>query len=101
LTPEPGVRELIAAARAAGKRLALASSSKRAWIDATLSALALDDVFEAIVAGEEVATGKPAPDIYLEAARRIGVAPERCIAIEDSPKGVVSANAAGMYVIGL
>lgn len=101
MQPEPGVRELITTAKANGQRLALASSSTRIWIEATLAGLSLGDTFEVIVAGEDVPDGKPAPDIYVEAARRLGLEPESCIAIEDSPKGVVSANAAGTYVVAL
>ena len=58
-------------------------------------------LFEATVSSEEVAHGKPAPDVYLEAARRLGVAPERCVAIEDSANGIRSAKAAGMRVVAI
>jgi beta-phosphoglucomutase-like phosphatase (HAD superfamily) len=59
------------------------------------------DAFQATVSSEEVARGKPAPDVYLEAARRLGVAPERCAAVEDSHSGIRSAKAAGMRVIAI
>jgi beta-phosphoglucomutase-like phosphatase (HAD superfamily) len=59
------------------------------------------DAFGATVSSEEVARGKPAPDVYLEAARRLGVAPERCVAIEDSANGLRAAAAAGMPVIAV
>ena len=101
LEPEPGVWALITAARQRGKRLALASSSRQSWIAATLAGLAMTDVFEVIVSGEMAPHGKPAPDIYLEAARRLGVLPRRCIAIEDAPRGVTAAKAAGMYAIAV
>jgi beta-phosphoglucomutase-like phosphatase (HAD superfamily) len=61
----------------------------------------LADAFRATVSSEEVAHGKPAPDVYLEAARRLGVAPESCAAIEDSHSGIRSAHAAGMRVIAV
>jgi HAD superfamily hydrolase (TIGR01509 family) len=82
-------------------RLALASSSNRPLIDAVLEAAGIAGLFEATVSSEEVERGKPAPDVYLEAARRLGVAPERCTAIEDSANGIRAAHAAGMRVIAI
>jgi HAD superfamily hydrolase (TIGR01509 family) len=80
-------------------RLGLASSSNRPLIDAVLEVAQLAQYFEVTVSSEEVPRGKPAPDVYLEAARRLGVAPERCAAIEDSHGGIRAAKAAGMRVI--
>ena len=80
-------------------RLGLASSSNRPLIDAVLTTAGLDSLFEATVSSEEVAHGKPEPDVFLEAARRLGIAPERCAAIEDSANGLRAAHAAGMRVI--
>jgi len=99
LPPLDGARELIEAARARGLRVAVGSQSIAAWVAATLRATGLDGRFDAIVSGDEVERGKPAPDVYLLAAKRLGVAPERCLAIEDSPAGVQSAAAAGMLVV--
>jgi HAD superfamily hydrolase (TIGR01509 family) len=82
-------------------RLALASSSNRAVIDAVLHASGVGHLFEATVSSEEVARGKPAPDVYLEAARLLGVRPERCAAVEDSDNGIRAGNAAGMRVIAI
>jgi HAD superfamily hydrolase (TIGR01509 family) len=82
-------------------RLALASSSNRPLIDLVLARAALADAFETTVSSEEVARGKPAPDVYLEAARRLRVAPERCAAIEDSGNGIRAAHSAGMHVIAI
>jgi HAD superfamily hydrolase (TIGR01509 family) len=79
--------------------LAVASSSNRPLIDAVLDISGLKECFRATVSSEEVARGKPAPDVYLEAARRLEVAPERCAAVEDSHSGIRSARAAGMRVI--
>jgi HAD superfamily hydrolase (TIGR01509 family) len=82
-------------------RLALASSSNRAIIDAVLEQAGLTKLFETTVSSEEVARGKPAPDVFLEAARRLSVAPECCAAIEDSANGIRSAHAAGMRVLAI
>ena len=81
--------------------LGLASSSNRALIDAVLLLAGLTEFFTATVSSEEVAHGKPAPDVYLEAARRLGVDPHRCAAVEDSHGGIRSAKAAGMRVIAI
>ena len=81
--------------------LGLASSSNRPLIDAVLELAGLTEYFRATVSSEEVARGKPAPDVYLEAARRLGVAPERSAAVEDSHGGIRSAKAAGMRVIAI
>jgi HAD superfamily hydrolase (TIGR01509 family) len=77
----------------------LASSANREVIDTVLRASGLAGVFGATVAGEEVARGKPAPDIYLEAARKLGVDPTRSAAVEDSSNGLRAAAAAGMEVV--
>jgi HAD superfamily hydrolase (TIGR01509 family) len=82
-------------------RLGLASSSNRPLIDAVLAATALDEVFEVTVSSEEVARGKPAPDVYLEAAQRLDLEPAACAAIEDSANGIRSARAAGMRVLAI
>jgi HAD superfamily hydrolase (TIGR01509 family) len=82
-----------------GFRLALASSSNRELIDTVLRRLGLAALFEVTVSSEEVSRGKPAPDVYLEAAGRLGVDPARCAAVEDSASGIRAAHAAGMRVI--
>jgi HAD superfamily hydrolase (TIGR01509 family) len=79
--------------------LGLASSSNRQLIDEALELAGLAACFKATVSSEEVARGKPAPDVYLEAARRLGVDPTRCAAVEDSHGGIRSAKAARMRVI--
>jgi HAD superfamily hydrolase (TIGR01509 family) len=96
----PGARE--AAERLAARwPLGIASSSNRPLIDAALELAGLAHLFQATVSSEEVPRGKPAPDVYLEAARRLGVAPERAAAIEDSHAGIRSAKAAGMRVVAI
>jgi len=79
--------------------LALASSANREVIDVVLDGAGITERFGATVSSEEVEHGKPAPDVYLEAARRLGVAPADCAAVEDSTNGLRSAHAAGMVVI--
>jgi HAD superfamily hydrolase (TIGR01509 family) len=81
--------------------LGLASSSNRELIDRALEVSRLAPYFRATVSSEEVDRGKPAPDVYLEAARRLGVEPARCAGIEDSANGIRSAHAAGMLVVAI
>jgi HAD superfamily hydrolase (TIGR01509 family) len=81
--------------------LALASSSNRELIDLVLELTGLGQFFRATVSSEEVARGKPAPDVYLEAAQRIRADPQRCAAVEDSENGIRSAKAAGMRVVAI
>ena len=82
-------------------RLGLASSSNRPLIEAVLTGSELAGRFEVTVSSEEVERGKPAPDVFLEAARRLGLAPERCAAVEDSANGIRAARAAGMRVVAI
>jgi HAD superfamily hydrolase (TIGR01509 family) len=86
---------------AAAFRLGLASSSNRPLIDFVLTAAGIAPLFEVTVSSEEVANGKPAADVFLEAARRLGIAPGRCAAVEDSGNGIRAARAAGMRVIAI
>jgi HAD superfamily hydrolase (TIGR01509 family) len=86
---------------AASRPLGLASSSNRELIDLVLELAGLDRFFAVTVSSEEVPHGKPAPDVYLEAARRLGVEPSRCAAVEDSENGIRAAKAAGMRVLAL
>jgi HAD superfamily hydrolase (TIGR01509 family) len=81
--------------------LGLASSANREIIDLVLQLAGLADAFRATVSSEEVEHGKPAPDVYLEGARLLGVAPTACVAIEDSSNGLRSAAAAGMAVVAV
>ena len=79
--------------------LAVASSSNRPLIDTVLETAGIAGCFSATVSSEEVERGKPSPDVYLEAARRLGVVPQDCVAVEDSANGIRAAAAAGMRVI--
>jgi HAD superfamily hydrolase (TIGR01509 family) len=96
----PSARESVKAL-AAEWPLGLASSSNRHVIDLVLDLAGMADAFRATVSSEEVAAGKPAPDVYLEAAKRLGVTATDCAAIEDSTNGIRSAHAAGMAVIAV
>jgi HAD superfamily hydrolase (TIGR01509 family) len=95
----PGAQGAVRRLADAGLRLALASSSNRVLIDAVLQRLDLASSFTVTVSSEEVARGKPAPDVYLEAARRLEVEPPACAAVEDSASGIGAAHAAGMRVL--
>ena len=89
----------VQALAAQGTTMAVASSSRRHALEGKLALTGLDRYFDVIVGGDEVAHGKPAPDVYLEAARRLGVHPTDCVAIEDADLGAESAAAAGMRAV--
>jgi beta-phosphoglucomutase len=97
---KPGLMELLAYLSARKIPTAIVTSSEREYADLSLRAAGLEARrFAEIVTGEQVANGKPAPDIYREAARRLGVEPTRGLAIEDSDAGIMSASAAGMICV--
>jgi mannitol-1-/sugar-/sorbitol-6-/2-deoxyglucose-6-phosphatase len=98
---KPGVAQALSFARDSGLRVALASSSPSVIIRAVLDTFGLRSAFEVIHSAEEEARGKPAPDVYLTAARKLGVEPAECVALEDSPNGVLAAKAAGMKCIAI
>jgi beta-phosphoglucomutase-like phosphatase (HAD superfamily) len=87
--------------RARGLRLALASSSAPPIIAATLAGLSLSDMFEFAVSGHDVERGKPAPDIFIEAVRRLGLRREACLVVEDSFNGLSAATAAGVRCVAV
>lgn len=99
--PQPGARELLAYLDEKGIPHALASSSPREIIDGTIAAQGWDSHFAIRISGDEVPEGKPAPDIYLETARRLNVDPLASLALEDSPNGARAAVAAGMITIAV
>jgi HAD superfamily hydrolase (TIGR01509 family) len=96
----PGAREAVVGCARVWP-LALASSANRPIIDLVLDLAGLKGSFAATVSSEEVAHGKPAPDVYLEAARQLGLTPAQCVAVEDSSNGIRSAVAAGMAVVAV
>jgi len=98
----PGAVELVLGLRAAGIKSATATSADRIKLDANLAAIGLEEAdFDALVCGNDVVHKKPFPDIYLEAARRLGVAPADCLVIEDAPEGIRAGKAAGCVCVGL
>lgn len=101
LTPMPGLRELIQRLKDDNIAIALATSAPQPNVTHTLSELGLADAFAIIVRGDQVPQGKPAPDVFLEAARQLSVPPAQCLVFEDAPMGVAAAQAAGMRVVAL
>ena len=97
----PGAAELIVFGQSAGLCLALATSGRRSYVDAVLAEVEFTGRFDIEVTGEDVTQGKPAPDVYLLAAERLGVAPARCIVFEDAPVGIAAAVAAGMRPVAV
>jgi HAD superfamily hydrolase (TIGR01509 family) len=96
----PGARELLAAVRAAGVRTALVTATARHLVEVALETIGADQ-FDAVVTADEVTENKPHPMPYLTAARLVGADPTRCVAVEDSPNGVLSAAAAGCAVLAV
>jgi HAD superfamily hydrolase (TIGR01509 family) len=101
VAPRPGAVALLDALAGAGVPIGLASNSRRIFVELVVGSAGLADRFAVVVTGDEVARPKPAPDIYLDACRRLGADPTRSVALEDSPTGIAAARAAGMRVIGV
>jgi HAD superfamily hydrolase (TIGR01509 family) len=97
----PGAKDLLAALHAAGYRQALGSSAPPANLEAIITLLGIAPLLDAVVSGEQVAHGKPAPDIFLAGAARLGIAPAHCLVIEDAPAGVAAAHAGGMRCLAV
>jgi HAD superfamily hydrolase (TIGR01509 family) len=100
LEPIPGILPLLERLTALGLPLAVASSSPRRVVELTLKKSGLADFFPVTVCGEEVEHGKPSPDIFLKAARLLAARPRGCLVVEDSPRGIEGARAAGMATVG-
>ncbi|HSV67355.1 MAG TPA: HAD family phosphatase [Mycobacteriales bacterium] len=96
----PGARELVAAVRAAGLPTALVTSTPRDLVEVALRTIGAENV-DAVVAGDEVRHNKPHPESYLRAAGLLGLRPADCLAVEDSPAGIASAEAAGCAVLAV
>ncbi len=99
--PMRGVLDLLMLLNEAGVPTAIASSAPARWVVGAVERLGIRPMFGAVVTGDEVAHRKPSPDVYLEAARRLGVDPARSVAIEDSGPGLTAARAAGMKAIAI
>lgn len=101
LSALPGVRTWLERLREAGVPCAIGSSTHRANIDLSLGLIGLAPFFREIVTAEDVRQGKPAPEVFLTGAARLGVAPERCVVFEDAHVGIAAARAGGMKVVGV
>jgi beta-phosphoglucomutase len=101
LTPLPGVLSFLRALRAAGFRQAIASSAPPDNVTAIVAAAGFEGLFDAMASGEHVPNGKPAPDLFLHAARLVDVSPARCIVVEDAAVGVLAGRRAGMKTVGV
>ena len=101
LQPKPGLSTALDFVQERKWGCAAASSGDRVYIDVVLDVLGVRSFFQALATGDEVAEGKPNPALYLLAAARLGIAPSDCVALEDSPRGVQSAKAAGMRCIAV
>ena len=99
--PRPGVERWLDEAERLGLAVGIASSSDRAWVEEHLGRHGLLDRFRCLRTREDVARGKPAPDLYLAALEALGAGPEEAIAVEDSPNGVTAAKAAGLYCVAV
>jgi HAD superfamily hydrolase (TIGR01509 family) len=98
---QPGVRDRLEEARDAGLGTAVASSSSRAWVEPWLSRHGLRDLVDVVCTRDDVARVKPAPDLFLLAADRLGVEPPGCVVFEDSPNGLRAARAANMWAVAV
>lgn len=101
VTPQPGLRELLSHLDDAAMKTAIASSSVLTEIFAVTDGLDITYYFDVFCSAEEVEHGKPAPDIFLYAAQKIGLPPDQCLVLEDAPKGIEAAKAAGMMSIAI
>lgn len=99
IAAKPGLFELLAFLDQRGLRLAVATSSEAEYAEFSLRSAGLAGRFAVVVTGDQVTRGKPAPDIYVEAAARLRVKPDRCVALEDSEAGILAASGAGMIAL--
>jgi HAD superfamily hydrolase (TIGR01509 family) len=101
IEPLPGAMELITSLHARGFRLAIASSTPRSNLDVIAADLGLYPYFPVLLCGDDVRRGKPAPDLFLTAAERLGVPPPNCVVLEDAVGGVQAAKAGGMKCVAI
>lgn len=98
---KPGARELLCVAKEEGCKLGIATSNSRELAEAALAHLGILDCFDVVLTSCDVHAGKPAPDVYLEAARRVEVSPENCVVFEDVPMGILAGKNAGMMTVAV
>jgi HAD superfamily hydrolase (TIGR01509 family) len=101
LQPMPYALDLVKSVRYSGVKTSMASSSPKRLIELVVDKFSIAGLFDLVLSGDQVARGKPAPDIYLTAARKLGVIPDNCLVIEDAPNGVAAAKAAGMRCLAI
>lgn len=99
--PRPGIEDWLAGGRERGLSLAVASASRRPWVEQHLTGVGLIDRFDYLATGDQVERPKPAPDVYHLAAKQLGIAPHEAIVVEDSRHGVAAAKAAGMFTVAV
>lgn len=97
----PGATEALAEAKALGLRIGVASSSNRSWVTGHLDRLGLTDYVDAMRGGDEVSAVKPDPELYVKVMDDLGVTPDQAFALEDSPRGISAAKAAGLYCVAV
>ena len=101
IAPLPGAAEWVRTLHGAGWWQAIASSAPRQNVEVMHSVLGFEGLIDTLVGAEDVERGKPAPDVFLEAARRLGVPPDRCVVVEDAESGIEAARRAGMGSVGV
>lgn len=101
VNPMPGLFKVLELLNKMGIKKAIASSSKRCWIELIINKLGIEKQFEIIVCGQEIERGKPNPDIYLLAAKKLNIRPEECLVLEDTVSGLTGAKAANMKCIAI
>lgn len=101
LVPLPGVRELIEGLRGAGVPCVIGTSTEKENIRTSLEVMQMEDCFDGVVASEDVANGKPDPEVFLKAAQKAGLPPHQCVVLEDSHHGLQAAQAGGMKCVGV
>jgi HAD superfamily hydrolase (TIGR01509 family) len=101
LEPMPGLRQSLSRLAGAGFKLAVASSGARRYVELVLERFEIADYFQAVVTGDDVTVGKPNPEAYLVASKKLGVSPSVCAVLEDAAKGIQSAKAAGCFCVAV
>jgi beta-phosphoglucomutase family hydrolase len=101
MTVLPGARELLVALKGAGIRCAVGSSTSRTNLETIFATTGLGDFFDAVVSGDDIIHGKPAPDVFLKAAELLEIPPQRCVVFEDALFGIEAAHRAGMKVVAV